>query len=146
MGRTFETYYGEEKEECTFDFNDAEMVKARLNELLAMDIPKMTVEKLREIVSESDRKYTLDKMTPDEIEAANEYFSRFCEYGYNEGADIFTNCKQLRFQYGLRHGEMDEVTGKGLPRRYYHYIKCGGTERRFEFDLQYHPTDWEIDE
>ena len=127
-----------------FDFNNAEMAKEKLKELVNKNVPKMSLDKLLKIDRFTYLKFYIDKATESEIREANTYFNKYCAYGYNNGKDIFSN-EECTFYWGLKHGEMI-TDDKGLARRYYHYIKLGGREHKIELLLQYHPDCYEIEE
>lgn len=118
-----------------FDFSNREMVTKKLEELKARNIPCMTYKKLCE-------KRTLNA-SKEEIDAINEYFKSYCEAGYNDGKDIFSD-EECCFYWGLGHGEM-LTNDNGMNRTYYHYLTINGERNRIEILLQYHPNGYSID-
>lgn len=127
-----------------FDFSNREMVIQRLKELKESNVPKMTLDKLIETQSGAFLKCYIENATEEEIKECNEYLSKYCENGYNENKDIFSNEKCV-FYWALKHGEMT-TDDNGLNRTYYHYLTLGRRKHRVEIMLQYHPDCYEIEE
>lgn len=127
-----------------FDFNDVDMVKEKLKELVDKNIPKMSLDKLLEIDRFSYLKSYMENATESEITEVNNHFNKYCVYGYNDEKDIFSD-EECSFYWGLRHGEM-VTNDNGLPRTYCHYITLGGTTHKIELLLQYHPDCYEVEE
>lgn len=125
-----------------FDFNNVEMVTNRLKELKDRNVPKMTQNKLLETEGYSWLRFYADKATENEIKECEEHLNKYCEYGYNEGRDIFSD-EMCSFYWGLRHGEM-VTDDNGMNRTYYHYLNLGGKRHRVEMLLQYHPSCYEL--
>ena len=119
-----------------FDFNNPEMVTSKLKELRERNIPHMSYAKLCELQGDYDD-------TKEEQGAIDKYFKDFCEKGYNDDKDIFSD-EKCYFHWGLRHGNM-VTNDNGMDRRYYHYLTIRGEKRRIEMLLQYHPDVYEID-
>lgn len=106
------------------------MVVQKLKELKEKNIPKMSLDKLLKM---EDYKYLqsyVDKATEEEKEKADEELSKYCERGYSDGKDIFSD-EECCFYWGLRHGEM--VTGdNGMNRTYYHYLTLAGKRKKLQ--------------
>ena len=127
-----------------FDFSNREMVIEKLKELKERNIPKMSLEKLMSMDRFKWVKNYADKATEEEIKKANEELSKYCECGYNDGKDIFSD-EECSFYWGLRHGEM-VTDDNGMNRTFYHYLTLAGERHRVEMLLQYHPDGYEIAE
>lgn len=120
-----------------FDFKNPDMVIGKLNELKARNIPYMTYAKLCELQGDYGA-------TKEEQEAIDQYFKKFCEKGYNDDKDIFSD-ENCCFYLGIEHGVM-VTRDNGLDRKYYHYLTIQGKERRISILLQYHPDVYETEE
>lgn len=127
-----------------FDFKNREMVIDKLNELKNKDIPKMSLEKLIEMDEYFYLKEDYENATEDEISECNKHLNSYCERGYNEGKDIFSN-EECLFYWGLAHGEM-VTNDNGMSRTQYHYLTLNGERRKVSMLLQYHPSGYEINE
>lgn len=127
-----------------FDFSDKEMVAEKLKELKERNIPKMSLEKLMSMDRLKWVKCYVDEATEEEINVANKELSKYCEYGYNDGKDIFSD-EECSFYWGLMHGEMI-TNDNGMSRTYYHYLMLAGKRHKIELLLQYHPDCYEVDE
>lgn len=127
-----------------FDFSNREMVLQKLKELKERNIPKMSLEKLLQIDGCKWLQPYADKATEEEKQKADEELSKYCERGYNENKDIFSD-EECCFYWGLRHGEM-VTDDNGMNRTFYHYLTLAGEKHRVEMLLQYHPDCYEIDE
>lgn len=127
-----------------FDFNNVDMVKSKLTELVKQNIPKMSLEHLLNIDEYSYLKGYAEKASQEEMAKVNDHFSKYCIDGYNDGRDIFSD-ERCTFYWGLRHGEMI-TDDNGLNRTYYHYINLGGHEFRIDLLLQYHPDVYQVAE
>lgn len=125
-----------------FDFNNAEMVTSKLQELMDRNIPTMSLEKLLEGDRYSYLKPYVDVATEEEIRKCNEHLGKYCEIGYNDGKDIFSD-EECSFFWGLAHGEMI-TNDNGMSRTYYHYLPLGGKEHKVIMLLQYHPSCYEL--
>lgn len=126
-----------------FDFSNREMVGQKLKELKERNIPKMSLEKLLKTDGCKWLQSYADRATEEEKQKTNEELSKYCEYGYNEGKDIFSD-EKCYFYWGLQHGVMI-TDDNGMNRKYYHYLKLAGEMHRVEILLQYHPDCYEID-
>lgn len=127
-----------------FDFSNREMAVQKLKELKERNIPKMSLDKLLKM---EDYKYLqsyVDKATEEEKKKAEEELSKYCERGYNDGKDIFSD-EECCFYWGLRHGEMI-TDDNGMNRTYYHYLTLAGERKKIVMLLQYHPDCYEIEE
>lgn len=125
-----------------FDFNNVEMVTNKLKELMDRDIPKMTLNKLLEMDKHSYLKPYMENATEEEIKKCEEHLNNYCEIGYNDGKDIFSD-EECSFFWGLAHGEM-VTNDNGMNRTYYHYLPLGGKEHKVAMLLQYHPSGYEL--
>lgn len=132
----------DEEDDMPFDFSNRELVIKKLNELKSINIPKMTLDYAVKLCRISQS--SVNDASQEEIDAANNYFSKFCQYGYNDNKDIFSN-EECYFYWGLRHGDMI-TDDNGMGRTYYHYVELGGVRRKIELLLQLHPDEYEIED
>lgn len=124
------------------NFNDEKAVKSKLEELNKRNIPKMTLQKLIEADRFNYLKPYMDNATKEEILKCEEHLNKYCEVGYNDGKDIFSD-EECTFFWGLHHGEMI-TNDNGLARTYYHYLTLGGKRHKVVALLQYHPSCYEL--
>lgn len=126
-----------------FDFNNAEQVASKLKELQERNIPCMTLDKLLSMNGYGFLKSYKETATEEEIKECEEHLNKYCEAGYNDGKDIFSD-EKCYFRWGMAHGEM-VTNDNGLARTYYHYLNLGGKRHRIDMLLQYHPSCYEIE-
>lgn len=123
------------------DFNNAEEVINKLNELKAKNLPHVTIESFREMNKLFNER--IDYATDEEREKIEEYLSVFYNDVNDEGIKCIFNEERPILTWGLAHGEMYD-TNTGLNWRFYHYLTIDGTESRYERALQYHPDGYNI--
>ena len=122
-----------------FDFSNREMVIKKLNELKDRGVPKMSLEKLIEMERYTYLKGDYNNASEDEINECNKYLNSYCERGYNDGKDIFSD-EECSFYWGLRHGEMN-TDDNGMSRTQYHYLTLNGTRHKISMLLHNTQTD-----
>jgi hypothetical protein len=124
------------------NFNSAEEVVNKLNELKAKSLPHVTIEAFRRMNKLFDER--IDYATDEEREKIEEYLSAFYDDSNDEDENkcIF-NDEIPVLCWGLAHGEMyDKNTG--LDWRAYHYLTIDDTKDRYAKILQYHPDGYDI--
>lgn len=120
------------------DMSNREQVTAKLKELQAKSLPKVTIESF----SKTNKSFAeeIQKASEEEKQKIEEYLSSY--YLDPDGRCMFT--EQLPFlEWHIIHGVMvDHNTG--LNWRAYHYMTINGENKRFETIMQNHPDCYSI--
>lgn len=121
------------------DFNDRDQVISRLNELKAMKLPHVTIEKFAELSKTFAR--DIGCATDDERKAIIDELNKY--YRPNDDNKCVFSGRSPSLEWGLSHGvAIDRNTG--LSWVCYHYFTIGGYRNRYDVTLQYHPDGYEI--
>jgi predicted Zn-ribbon and HTH transcriptional regulator len=112
----------------------------KLNELKAMNLPKMSYEDIKQTIERRGL-----ELSNEQIKICDEYMNRFAKL---DDPHKCLWCGSSRYEWGILHGSA-YCAKCGWEYRVYHYIKDeNGNDilSRIEAVLQYHPDGFSVNE